>query len=51
MTSARDVAGFTVIGGNPNLALGVPVWFDVSIAATSGGTVSITDVQSLLFEL
>jgi hypothetical protein len=51
MTSARDVSGFTVIGGNPGLALNVPVWFDVSIAATGGGTATITDVQGLLFEL
>ena len=51
MTSARDVSGFTVIGGNPGLALNVPVWFDVSIAATGGGTATLTDVQCLLFEL
>ena len=51
MTSARDVAGFTVIGGNPGLALNVPVWWDVSIAATGGGTATITDVQCLLWEL
>ena len=51
MTSARDVSGFTVIGGNPGLALNVPVWFDVAIAATGGGTATISDVQCLLFEL
>jgi len=51
MTSARDVSGFTVIGGNPGLTLNAPVWFDVSVAATGGGTATITDVQGLLFEL
>jgi hypothetical protein len=49
--SARDVSGFTVIGGNPNLTLGTPVWFDVSISATGGGTATVTDVQGLLFEI
>ena len=51
MAAAKDVSGFTVIGGNPSLALGVPVWFDVAVAATGGGNASITDVQGLLYEL
>jgi hypothetical protein len=51
MAAAKDVSGFTVVGGNPNLALGVPVWFDLSFAAVGGGNASLTDVQCLLFEL
>ena len=50
-STAKDVNGFTVIGGNVNLALNVPVWFDVSVASPAGGTTTIADVQSLLFEL
>jgi hypothetical protein len=53
MTSANDISGFTVIGGfNIGvLAAGTAYWFDVSISATGGGTVTITNVQSLLWEL
>jgi hypothetical protein len=51
MTSAKDVSGFTIIGGNPGLALNVATWWDVSIAATGGGTATLTDVQCLLWEL
>ena len=51
MSNARDIAGFTVVGGNPNLALGVTVWFDLSILATGGGNVTVTNVQCLLFEI
>ena len=51
MTSAKDVSGFTIAGGNPSLALNVPVWWDVSVAATGGGTATITDIQCVLFEL
>jgi hypothetical protein len=51
MTSAKDVSGFTVIGGNPSLPLNVPAWFDVSIAATGGGTATVADLQCLLWEL
>jgi len=50
-STARDVNGFTVVGGNPSLATGVPAWFDISIASPAGGTTTIADVQSLLFEL
>jgi len=50
-STAKDVNGFTVIGGNPSLALGVPVWFDVSVASPAGGVTTIADIQSLLFEL
>jgi len=50
-STAKDVNGFTVIGGNINLALNVPVWFDVSVASPAGGVTTITDIQSLLFEL
>jgi hypothetical protein len=50
-STAKDVNGFTVIGGNPSLALGVPVWFDISVASPAGGVTTIADVQSLLFEL
>jgi hypothetical protein len=51
MSNARDVAGFTVIGGFVGLADGTPVWFDLSIAATGGGRASVTDVQCLIWEL
>ena len=51
MTSAKDVSGFSSVGGHPALALNVPVWFDLSIAATGGGNATLTDVQSLLWEL
>ena len=50
-SNAKDVEGFTVIGGNPNLALNVPIWFDVSVASPGGGITTIADVQSLLWEL
>jgi hypothetical protein len=50
-STAKDVNGFTVIGGNANLALNVPVWFDVSVASPAGGNTTIDDVQSLLWEL
>ena len=49
--TSADVHSFTVIGGNPGLAIGVPVWFDVSIASPAGGISTIADAQSLLFEL
>jgi len=51
VSSAKDVHGFTVLGGNPNLALNVPVWFDLSVASPAGGVTTIADIQSLLFEL
>jgi hypothetical protein len=51
MANAKDVSGFTVIGGNPSLALNTPVWFDLSIAATGGGNATLADVQCLLWEL
>jgi hypothetical protein len=51
MQAASDVAGFTIIGGFVNESLGAPMWFDVSIAATGGGTASIADCQCLLWEL
>jgi hypothetical protein len=50
-SSSKDVSGFTVIGGNPSLTLGTPVWFDISVAAVAGGTVTVTDVQALLYEI
>jgi len=49
--TSADVHGFTVIGGNPGLALNTPVWFDLSVASPAGGTTTIDDAQSLLFEL
>ena len=51
MTSARDVSGFTVIGGATGLPLNTAHWFDLALAATGGGTATITDLQCLLFEL
>lgn len=51
MTSAKDVSGFTVIGGFTGEPLGTPMWFDVSIAATGGGNASVADTQCLLWEL
>ena len=51
MSNARDIAGFTVIGGFVGLTDGTPVWFDLSIAATGGGRASVTDVQCLIWEL
>ena len=51
VSSAKDVHGFTVLGGNPNLALNVPVWFDLSVASPAGGVTTIADIQSLLSEL
>ena len=50
-STAKDVNGFTVVGGNASLALGVPVWFDVSVASPTGGNTTIDDVQSILWEL
>ena len=50
-STARDVNGFTVLGGNPSLAIGVPVWFDISVASPAGGTTTIADLQCLLWEL
>ena len=50
-STAKDVNGFTVLGGNVGLALNVPLWFDVSVASPAGGVTTIADVQSLLFEL
>ena len=49
--TSADVHGFTVIGGSTSLPLNVPTWFDLSIASPAGGTTTIDDVQSLLFEL
>ena len=51
MTSAKDVSGFTVVGGFTGLVDGAAVWFDLSIAATGGGTASITNTQCLIWEL
>jgi hypothetical protein len=51
MANAKDVSGFTVIGGATGLPLNTPHWFDLAIAATGGGNASITDLQCLLFEL
>jgi len=50
-STAKDVNGFTVIGGNVGLALNTAFWFDVSVASPAGGVTTIADVQSLLFEL
>ena len=50
-STAKDVNGFTVLGGNVGLALNVPLWFDISVASPAGGVTTIADVQSLLFEL
>ena len=49
--TSADVHGFTVIGGSVSLPLNVPTWFDLSIASPAGGTTTIDDVQSLLWEL
>jgi hypothetical protein len=49
--TSADVHGFTVIGGSASLPLNVATWFDLSIASPAGGTTTIDDVQSLLFEL
>jgi hypothetical protein len=51
MTGARDVSGFTVIGGATGLPLNVAHWFDIAVAATGGGTATVTDLQCLLWEL
>ena len=50
-SNAKDVNGFTVLGGNVGLALNVPLWFDISVASPAGGVTTIADVQSLLWEL
>jgi hypothetical protein len=49
--TSADVHGFTVIGGGVSLPLNMATWFDLSIASPAGGTTTIDDVQSLMFEL
>jgi hypothetical protein len=51
MISAKQNAGFSIVGGNVNLPLGVPQWFDIAIAAIGGGVASIQDVQIVLQEV
>jgi hypothetical protein len=51
MQAAKDVSGFTIIGGAVGLTLNTAYWFDLSIAAIGGGNASVTDVQCLIWEL
>lgn len=43
--------GFTVLALISSLALNVPVWFDVSLLAVTGGGASVKDVQIIVIEL
>jgi hypothetical protein len=51
MTSAKDVSGFTIIGGAVGLILNTAYWFDLSIYAVGGGNANVADVQCLIWEL